>query len=599
MPTMEQIRRITIQSRTEGVNESAAALEKLKGSYGGVAGVSGTTEAKTKSVSLAFDRLQRTLDETYRAEQAFTKQHETLNRAFQQGLVTQQRYDELSGMASKRLNDNARANEGLAKSTKASSFQTANLAAQFNDIAVSLQGGQSPFTVALQQGTQISQVLGQRGATGVVSLLGSAFTSLLSPVALATIGVIGLGGAAIQYGAKAIGAVNDLDERIKTHIELVNSLKSAYRDAGKGVDTTVRESQDVIRALLSISTDKLQKDFQRLAQSAAAPGQQMAQFVDDFGRIIEVGADKFAPFRKAIDDFNASVRAGKPDVSGFRSAIADVVSSSADQKVRTIGGELLDASKNAGELANSLRAVGDAGKELDATAVAAAAMNKSFADAIKTLSSTVSKNLTDRQKIEKNFAEVMKSANTDDKQMAAMLERDNQLAILSFNDRKKAAEEAAKASEAAVKRFNSLIDQQSKKNAGIDGQIAAIGQGVGELAKLEAQYRLTEAAQQAFGTVSDKTAAKIKTVADQVGAAALMLGKLRLDDQIKFDRSQIGLSDSERSANSQLRPLFGNDTTSAQAQFYKMQVQVNDSLPEVADNDNKNPEPKQQKEKAA
>lgn len=50
--------------------------------------------------------------------------------------------------------------DDVAKSLGAAKFQTANLAAQFQDIAVQLQGGQSPFTVALQQGTQISQVLG-------------------------------------------------------------------------------------------------------------------------------------------------------------------------------------------------------------------------------------------------------------------------------------------------------------------------------------------------------------------------------------------------------------------------------------------------------
>src|SRR5688500_17425916 len=36
---------------------------------------------------------------------------------------------------------------------------TSNLVSQFQDIAVQLQGGASPLTIALQQGSQISQVL--------------------------------------------------------------------------------------------------------------------------------------------------------------------------------------------------------------------------------------------------------------------------------------------------------------------------------------------------------------------------------------------------------------------------------------------------------
>lgn len=473
--------------------------------------------------------------------------------------------------------------DAVTKSLGAAKFQTANLAAQFQDIAVQLQGGTSPFTVALQQGTQISQVLGQAGAGGVVKLLGTAFASLVSPVSLATIGVIAFGGAAVQWGAKAIGAIDDLDERMKAHVALVKSLKEVYGDAAKGVDTSTKESAAVLRALLNISTDKLQKDFARLAQSAAAPGQQMAQFVDDFGRIIETGADKFAPFRKAIDDFNASVRAGKPDVQTFRDSISETVNSSADQKVRSLGGELLDASKNAGELANSLRSVGEAGKGLDTAALAAAAMNKNFADALKTLGGTVSKNLSDREKIEQNFSKVMQSANSDPKQMAAMAERDNQLAILSYNERKKAAEEAGKAAESATKRFQGQLDSVQKRNAQLFGAQSGVGQGVEQLAKLEVQYRLTEAAQQAFGKVTPEIAAKIDAVAASAGRAADALAKAKLQSDIGFDRSQIGLSPAEQSANSRLRSVFGDDVNSAQAQFYKQQLLVNDALRQYSD----------------
>lgn len=50
------------------------------------------------------------------------------------------------------------------------SLSTANLAAQFNDIGVMLASGQSPLILALQQGTQVNQVLGQMGGGGVQRL---------------------------------------------------------------------------------------------------------------------------------------------------------------------------------------------------------------------------------------------------------------------------------------------------------------------------------------------------------------------------------------------------------------------------------------------
>jgi hypothetical protein len=468
--------------------------------------------------------------------------------------------------------------DNVAKSLGKTQAATANLAAQFQDIAVQLQGGSSPLTVALQQGTQISQVIGQQGATGAVSLLGSAFASLLSPVSLATVGVIALGGAAVQYGLKALGAVNNLDEEIKKHEELLKSLKDAWGDVGKGVQISAKESSDVLKALLNISTDKLQKDFDRLAKSAASPGQQMAQFVDEFGRVIDTGADKFAPFRKAIDDFNGSVRAGKPDVAAFRQAISEIINNSADQSVRALGGELLEASKNAGELANNLRATADAGKQLSVAALAAAAINKSFGDAIDKLKSTVTPNLDDREKIMKNYTDAMKSANSDDKQLAAMAERDNQLAILSANERKKAAEEAAGAAEAAQKRFDAALNSTSRRTASVQGEIEAIGKGAGELARLETQYRLTEQAQQSFGKVTPEVAAGIGKVASAAGIAADALSKAKVASQIDFGNKTAFLSDQDVKIAQQLASIYGNDVASALNSSYAAAITLNDAL---------------------
>ena len=84
----------------------------------------------------------------------------------------------------------AAAAQNVAVASSGAAFQTANLAAQFNDIGVTLAAGQSPFTIALQQGTQISQVLNSMGGgVGVLRSLGSAFASMVNPVSLATIGI--------------------------------------------------------------------------------------------------------------------------------------------------------------------------------------------------------------------------------------------------------------------------------------------------------------------------------------------------------------------------------------------------------------------------
>ena len=74
-----------------------------------------------------------------------------------------------------------------------------NLTAQFNDIGVMLMAGQNPLQLAIQQGTQITQVIGPMGAAGAVRALGSALIGMLNPVSLVTIGSIAAGAAMIQW----------------------------------------------------------------------------------------------------------------------------------------------------------------------------------------------------------------------------------------------------------------------------------------------------------------------------------------------------------------------------------------------------------------
>src|SRR5690606_19789174 len=81
----------------------------------------------------------------------------------------------------------------------AASFSTANLAAQFQDIAVTSSMGMAPLQIALQQGTQISAVFGGMGAAGALRAVGAAFLSVINLTSLVTIGLVAGAAAAIQY----------------------------------------------------------------------------------------------------------------------------------------------------------------------------------------------------------------------------------------------------------------------------------------------------------------------------------------------------------------------------------------------------------------
>lgn len=88
----------------------------------------------------------------------------------------------------------------LARGTQLNVMHSANLAAQFNDIGVMALAAQNPLQLAVQQGTQINQVFGAMGGHRAgLRAIGPALFSIVSPASLATIAVIALGAAGVQW----------------------------------------------------------------------------------------------------------------------------------------------------------------------------------------------------------------------------------------------------------------------------------------------------------------------------------------------------------------------------------------------------------------
>lgn len=457
---------------------------------------------------------------------------------------------------------------------------TANLAAQFQDIAVQLQGGQSPFTIALQQGTQISAVLGQQGAAGAVGLLGTAFVSLLNPVSLATIATIALGGAAVQYITGAVGGVNNLDDLLKTHSQNIKALKEAWGEAGKGIETSVNESIKVLQVLNNLTTDQLRKQFQSLALDVSKSVTSISTVVDAIGNVttIESTSSKFSKLSGAIDEFRATVSQGNPDVLALRKSLADIVETSTDETIKKQAQSLYDLSKNAASAQLAIEEGSKANRQFSSSAIDAAAAGEAFSKALKELSGTVTPDLTDRQRIMENYNKALTAAGSTEERLAAARARDDQLGVLSANERKKAAEDASKSAESAQKRFDNALGSTAKQTATAAAAAQALGLGAGALVQYETQAKLTEAAQQSLGKVTDETAAKIKAQAEAAGAAADALAKAKVASQIGFSGQTAFLSDEDVKIAQQLSSVYGNDVTAALNSTYAASIKLNDSL---------------------
>jgi len=212
--------------------------------------------AASKKLETDFNKLKLETDATYAATMRYNKAAAlTTTYAKANKWTTEQLSAELSRLATHYGVAEA-AGHSMNEQVRSARFHAANLTAQFYDIGVMLAAGQSPFMLAVQQGSQITQVMQAAGGsvrqTG--ALLLSAFTALISPTTLLTVGLIAGGAALVQWGMAAIGAserTEELKRREEEYTAVVDALTAATKrlaDA-RAVATGAASSQEELDAL--------------------------------------------------------------------------------------------------------------------------------------------------------------------------------------------------------------------------------------------------------------------------------------------------------------------------------------------------------------
>lgn len=222
--------------------------------------------------------------------------------------------------------------KGAASATPAiknTSGATANLASQLNDIGVQLAGGQSPFLIMIQQGTQISQLFNQQGGTirSFGSLLAGAVTSALNPFSLLTFAVIGLGGAAIQYFAGLISGGEDANKTLEEQQKLIESIGKSWGAGIPAVDAYIaklneaKDAADALAATKILTADiaaPTTKIIESLSVEFAGLKADLIAFGDDGLRVVGDLGTKFETLRKNVgdgkatqEDFNAVIEAAQ------------------------------------------------------------------------------------------------------------------------------------------------------------------------------------------------------------------------------------------------------------------------------------------------
>lgn len=158
-----------VGSANKALNYLAVGMEKLNLSY--------------EKGDISLDSYNKKVDKLSNSMSRLQKIARGTSDSFNQFDKTRQTYAQIAG-------SNTR------EAAQSNRFNTGNIAAQFQDIAVTSAMNMNPLTIGLQQGTQLAYVLGQSKAP--LADFAAGIKNLVSPVTLLSVGLTALVAGLIQ-----------------------------------------------------------------------------------------------------------------------------------------------------------------------------------------------------------------------------------------------------------------------------------------------------------------------------------------------------------------------------------------------------------------
>jgi len=208
------------------LNRTARESERLRAESIAAARAEEAAASAANDRAAALSRLRAAHDPLYANSQRYEQALREIQQLEDAGAMSAARAAQARETASQSLLAAGNAATVYAGKARVSGMHTANMAAQFNDIGVMLASGQSPLLLAVQQGTQVSQVLNMMGdRASILSTLKSGFASMINPVSLATIGIIAGGAALAQWAMSAFDA-EDATESLKRQLDTLSTLST-------------------------------------------------------------------------------------------------------------------------------------------------------------------------------------------------------------------------------------------------------------------------------------------------------------------------------------------------------------------------------------
>lgn len=160
--------------------------------------------------------------------------------------------------------------------------------AQFQDIIVSLQGGQNAMTVTLQQGSQLMSMFG--GAGEAAKALGSYVLGLVNPLTLAAAaaGALAYG---FYSGAKEAQAflvvLAKTGNQVGTSVQQLVDMSAAMDDVAGITQAKAAEALVTFAGVAGVAADRLQRYTTTAIEWERATGQSVDEVAKDFKKLAD------------------------------------------------------------------------------------------------------------------------------------------------------------------------------------------------------------------------------------------------------------------------------------------------------------------------
>jgi phage-related minor tail protein len=192
--------------------------------------------------------------------------------------------------------------DNMGMSAKQTAFALRGVPAQFTDIFTSLQAGQAPMTVLLQQGGQLKDMFG--GIGGAAKAMGGYILGMINPltIAAATVGTLGYafyqGGEEARNMAKAIIMTGNAAGTSVNQLREITNAVSASSGATKGA---VNEALNAIINTGGVAAGSLGKVAEAAIKMSKATGESIEDTVKRFS---ELGKEPVKASEKLNEQYN-------------------------------------------------------------------------------------------------------------------------------------------------------------------------------------------------------------------------------------------------------------------------------------------------------